>query len=247
MSLLNMFLRLSLVACCIFAVTAFANNAVSVTVNGQISNYAYSPRLTEVLAPVALTQQWYWPASRLYRTDSTEPEILRKQVLEEIDKLSSEAKEPLQQTYQMLAADIRNWRLAKRIPINLDFDLARINPVSNPRFEPGQYNLTLSTRPTQVYIFGAINRTVEMPHLGSALVDQYLIQLHISSFADKQRVWVMQPDATFNETLIQSWANKPASVMPGAVIFIPFAANVFNKEIDKLNTLLLALAVNRVL
>lgn len=247
MSLFNMFLRLNLAACCVFAVTALANSTVTVTLNGQINNYAYSPRLTEVLAPLALTQEWYWPASRLYRIDNTEPEALRKQVLDKLAKLSLEAEKPLQQAFQMLAADIESWHLAKRVAINLDFDLARVNPSANPRFEPGQYHLTLSTRPTQVHIFGAINRTVEVPHLGSALVPQYLSQLQLSPFADRQRVWIMQPDATFNEVLIQAWANQSAQVMPGAVIFIPFAANIFNKDIDRLNTLLLALAVNRVL
>lgn len=247
MSLFNMFLRLNLAACCLFAVTALANNTVSITVNGQINNFDYSPRLTEVLAPVALTQEWYWPASRLYRIDNTEPEVLRKQVLDKLAQLSLEAEKPLKQAYQLLAEDIKDWRLAKRLAISLDFDLARVNPAANPRFEPGQYHLTLSTRPTQVHIFGAINRTVEVPHLGSAFVQQYVSQLPLSAFADKQRVWIMQPDATFNEVLIQSWANQSAQVMPGAVIFIPFAANIFNKDIDRLNTLLLALAVNRVL
>lgn len=247
MNLFSTFLRLSLLAFCAFAVTAFANSKVSISINGQVNEYPYAPRLTDVLAPIALTQDWYWPASRLYRTNSPEPEQLRKQVLDKLAKLALTAEEPLKQSYQFLMSDITNWQLAKRVPIPIDFDLARINPAANPRFEAGQYLLLLSTRPTQVYIFGAVNRSIELPHLAVAPVQQYLSRLSSSAFADKQRVWIMQPDATFNETLVQAWANQPAQVMPGAVIFIPFAANIFNKDIDRLNTLLLALAVNRVL
>lgn len=253
------------VASCVFSITVFTmlpafavstpklEATVSIQLNNAEFTYAAAPRLNEVLAPVALDRQWYWPAAQLFRVSAGADSSAhiaaqtQQQILAKLTALIADAEPELQQALYALAYEIKEWQVAQRILLPIDYDLARINPAFNPRFEPGNYVLRLTERPDQVRIFGAVNSSRNTPHIGALTVEAYLAAVNLNAYADTGKVWVIQPDGQVKAALVHAAANDLVQPMPGAMLFIPFSASWFNKDLAELNTLVLSLAVNRVL
>ncbi|WP_423186047.1 capsule biosynthesis GfcC family protein [Alishewanella sp. d11] len=249
------FFNLALFSSAIASAVPASNTQAAVTIQLNEAEFTYTaaPRLNEVLAPVALDRQWYWPAAQLFRlsagASSVAPtaEQTQQQILAKLTALIADAEPELQQALYALAYEIKQWQVAERIILPIDYDLARINPAFNPRFEPGNYVLRLTERPDQVRIFGAVNSSRNTPHIGALTVEAYLAAVSLNAYADTGKVWVIQPDGHVKAALVHAAANNLVQPMPGAMLFIPFSASWFNKDLAELNTLVLSLAVNRVL
>lgn len=234
---------LSLMLVCVLPLTLSVSAKVAVTINQQQYTFNEPPRLTEVLAPVALNQAWYWPASKLFRLETTEPETEREQLLTEIARLAQLADDNLALSLASLAAEIKQWQLAKRIVLPIDYDLARVQAAANPRFEPGAYQLLLTHRVEQVTVFGAINRTLLLAHQGPDSAFSYLSQLNLSKAATSKQLWLIQPNGTV--ILLDKVKAPLVAPMPGALLFVPFANKWFSNDLNLLNQRVVALAVNR--
>ena len=222
------------------------NAAVSVEINNSIYTFENNPRLAEALAPVALQQSWYWPASTLSRLNSSRPEQQRQAVIQQLEALQGKAGPALQQQFAALQSQISSWQLAERILIPIDYDLARAKAPFNPRFEPGSYKLQLVARPEQVQFWGAVLRPIAVAHSGATAIAAYLPAVEHSAFADKSVVYLIQPNGSIAEVGVAGWNQQHTEAMPGAEVFIPFATGWFSKDINKLNQDLLALALHRV-
>lgn len=249
-----------------------ANN-VSVTVEINNSTYVFDsePRVSEVLARVALKQNWYWPASKLYRLEKTDlngfhlnetglnstsldtskvknhsPEELRATVLQQLAQLQQSAQPALQPQLTALQLQVTGWQLAKRVFIPIDYDLARAQAPFNPRFEPGIYKLQLVERPDSVVFWGAVAKTSTLVHRGATAVADYLPAIDRPAYADLSLAYIIQPDGKLIKTGVASWNRQHVEAMPGAQVYIPFASEWFGSELDNLNQNLLALALYRV-
>jgi len=137
-------------------------SATTITLNQQQLTYEDTPpRLAEIIAPIAFDAQWYWSASRLYRLNPTAETLSQQQqALVLLARLKDAANAEEQWIFEALAKDIATWPLAERIAIDIDYDRARANSAANPRFEPGQYQLTLEPRPD---MFGLLVRLILKP------------------------------------------------------------------------------------
>lgn len=229
--------------------TAAVDAAVRVSVNNQKYQYDGNPRLAEILAPVALNSNWYWPAAALYQLDSVEPELLRTELLALIEELLLKYQDDtaILQTLAAVRRQVASWRLAKRIMIKLDYDAARLRPEFNPRFDDGEYLLRLSVRPAQVHAFGAITNPGAITHQSSMAIAQYMASVEPADMAELTEMIVLQPDGTVNIAGVAYWNQTHTEAMPGAQLFLPLKTSLFNPEIEQLNQLLLKLAVHRVL
>ncbi|KKO49354.1 hypothetical protein VT06_07565 [Arsukibacterium sp. MJ3] len=240
-------LLLSAVALC--STSSFAT--VEITLNNTVYQFENEPRLDEVLAPIALQQNWYWPATKLYRVNNSDIEQQRIALLQQIDELKLHVGPALQTELTALQLQLKSWQLATRIVITIDYDLARAQAPFNPRFEPGVYKLQLFARPSTVVFWGAVQKTLTLSHSGATAVAEYLPALQRSSFADSSTVFIIQPNGQIIETGIALWNRQHIEAMPGAQVFIPFAtanftAMWFTADMDTLNKNLLALALHRV-
>jgi hypothetical protein len=222
------------------------NAVVRVEINNSSYTFVTKPRVADVLAPVALQQNWYWPASTLYRLNSSGPQQQRQAVIQQLEALQRKAEPALQQEFAALQSQISSWQLAERILISVDYDLARAQPPFNPQFEPGAYKLQLVARPEQVQFWGAVVRPIAVAHSGVTAIASYLPAVERSAFADKSVVYVIQPDGSITEVGVAGWNHQHIEAMPGAQVFIPFAVGWFGKDIDTLNQNLLELALHRV-
>ena len=226
-----------------------ARSAVQVTVDNKLYQYDNKPRLAEVLAPVALERNWYWPAAALYKLDSPEPEQLRAELLAQIAQLLLQYADDaaMQQTLHAIKTQLTSWRLAKRIAINIDYDAARIKPELNPRLDDGNYLLQLSMRPTRVYPFGAISTGSAITHQSAVALVSYAPAVQTAAQADLTKWWMLQPDGTTQAIGVAAWNQAYGEVMPGAQLFVPLKTALFNPQIEQLNQRLIELAVHRVL
>ncbi|HEY0924893.1 capsule biosynthesis GfcC family protein [Rheinheimera pacifica] len=233
----------------VLLVTPVVYGAVTVDINSNRYQFDSNPRLNEVLAPVALQSNWYWPAAALYQLDSDEPEQLRHQLLQQIVQLKQDnsANNELVTTLQSLERQVAAWRLAKRILVPIDYDFARIRPEFNPRFDSGTYLLQLKRRPANVYLFGALSSEMTVTHRSAAPAADYVVSAQTTAVADLAELMLLQPDGKVQAVGAAYWNHAHIEAMPGAQVFIPLQSQLFNSQFELLNQRLLELASHRVL
>jgi hypothetical protein len=224
--------------------------SVTVTVKQQNYVFAHEPRLVEVLAPIANQKNGYWPATTLYQADDIQLEKTRQLVINSLTTLTKryQAEDPeIVQSLEQLQTTITNWRLARRLPIIIDYDLARIMTAANPQLPEGNYILNFFPRKNTVQLFGAVNRTSHIPHQAHADVSQYITSQSLTYLADKDYATLIQADGREITVPIAYWNKKHQEVMPGSQLFVPFKQSLFHPEFASINRQIITLALNRVL
>lgn len=223
---------------------------VTVIVNQQQYVFANEPRLVEVLAPIAGQQNWYWPAAALYEVADNSLEDTRLLVLNQLSLLAEKQGQndrQLKLAIENLAADITKWRLANRLPIAIDYDLARIKSESNPQFTQGKYILRLAPRSKIVHVLGAVDYSQQIAHQPHTDISGYLTDVSFTKLADKNIVMLIQADGRVITAPAAYWNKTHQEVMPGSQLYVPFKQSLFTPELSKINQQILKLAVNRVL
>ncbi|KOR28319.1 hypothetical protein TI03_04990 [Achromatium sp. WMS1] len=227
-----------------------ANTAVTVVINGTRYNYADTPRLEEVLAPVALNQPWYWPVSRLYRVDKATVEQKRTDVLSWINRLRRERQDDgqMQLALAQVHEHITNWQLAQFIPIQIDYDQARLHRNKNPRFTQGTYILNLAPRRNTLYVSGLVAKeaVVAAPN-SSQCSGHYFNDMDKLSVANRDFVFVVQPDGVIKTLNIAYWNRECHTIMLGSQMIVPFKYELFSSELDQLNLAIVKLATYRII
>jgi hypothetical protein len=227
--------------------TAIAS--VTVTINQDQYVFAHEPRLVEVLTPIANQANWYWPSAALYRVDNIVLEEKRKLLINSISNLVQRYRidEPkVAKSLEQLQANITNWRLAKRLPIKIDYDLARMINAANPQLPKGEYILSLSPRINTVQLIGAVKKTGEIPHLPHTDISEYIVNHHLAGLANKNMVMLIQADGRLIESPAAYWNKTHQEVMPGSQLFVPFKQSLFKPEFANINRQMLTLALSRV-
>ena len=219
---------------------------VRITVNNTLYMYKTPPSMVEVLTPVALNENWYWSASKLYQLPAAEIEQERAELLAELDALKAGLDAEAQDAINALQYFMRQWRLAKRILLPIDYDRARLATDFNRRFDHGEYILQLSRRPSTVTFWGALQATTTLNHKGVSAIADYIPALPLSPFADANTVWLVQPHGVVAEVGVARWNTQHVEAMPGAFVYVPFAFGWFNAEMQQLNQRLVALSLHRV-
>jgi hypothetical protein len=223
--------------------------SVTVVVNKEQYEFTHEPRLVEVLAPIADQGKWYWLGSALYRADDIQLEKTRESLLGNILTLSKRYRTEQPKTarsLEQLRATISSWTIARRLPVKIDYDLARIVASANPRLPHGKYILKLTPRMDTVQLFGAINETVNLPHRAHADVSEYMTGQQLTNLADKDRVIILQADGRKIIAPVAYWNKTHQEVMPGSQLFVPFKQTLFQSEFDTINQQIMTLALNRV-
>ena len=233
--------------CCSLLLTSLTLNAtVKVQVNQHDLQFDAPPTLVQVLEPVALTNNWYWPAAKLYRLSGLSAEEQRTEVLQLLEQFKQGQPAETAAELSSLQYQLKQWRLAERVIVPIDYDRARIEPSYNPRFEPGQYLLQLVKRPLTVQFWGALTNVLELPHRGGTAIADYVSALSYSKLADSSVVYVIQPNGSVIKSGVAAWNLQHVEAMPGARVFVPFSTSSFSSEAQRLNDSLLALALQRV-
>ena len=239
----------SLICVVLVLVSSSVNGATIITINDVTYTFNKPPRLADVLAPVALQEDWYWPASNLFLLKDTEINKKRDEVIAKLEKLhlsvSSKAKE--QQALTTFIKQIKEWKLAKRVQLVIDYDFARIEANLNPMFEEGNYLLNLVTRPSKINVFGALSGETTISHKNVADVSDYLSELSVLHHGNKDYVYIIQADCKAMQVPYAYWNKGHQEIMPGSQLYIPFKTQFFATDNQQLNEQIVFLATNRIL
>ena len=238
--------RLSLLASFAFN-TAVAS--VTVTINQDQYVFAHEPRLVEILTPIANQANWYWPSATLYQVDNIQLEEKRQLLITSLSNLIQRYRTQNPETaksIEQLQASITNWRLAQRLPIKIDYDLARMVAAANPQLPKGEYILSLRPRINTVQLFGAVNNTGAVPHLPYTDISGYITNHNLLGLANKDVVIIIQADGRLIKSPAAYWNKTHQEVMPGSQIFVPFKQSLFKPEFTTINQQIITLALNRV-
>ncbi|WJG09490.1 capsule biosynthesis GfcC family protein [Aliiglaciecola sp. LCG003] len=229
---------------CLICTSFYAKASVQVELNGSTYQFTVNPRLTEVLAPVALKSDWYWPASQIFKLGSADIESTR---LELINKLAEKGKGAgkHKKAFQNTINQVKSWQLAKRIKMEVDFDFARFSLAHNPQFEDGRYVIALSERKTALTIFGALEESRKIEYKDNQCIQDVISQYNKSAYAEEDFVYVIYPNTQVYKMPVAYWNKECSQVMPGSQIFIPFREFQFLSEIEQLNWAIANLAINR--
>jgi hypothetical protein len=223
--------------------------SVTVTVKQQEYVFTHEPLLVEVLAPIAAQKNWYWPSAALYQEGGNQLEEMRQSLLNNLSALTKRyqtEKPKIGQSIKQLEATIASWRLARRFPIKINYDLARIVAAENPRLPEGNYILDHSTRMDTVQLFGEVIKTSNVPHLAHADASEYITRQTLTNLANKDYVMLIQADGREITIPVAYWNKNHQEVMPGSQLFVPFKESLFHPEFALINQQIMTLALNRV-
>jgi len=226
----------------VFIASADAN--VTVKINSEIYSYVSEPRLLEVLEPVALKQNWYWPSAKLFRAEQSAVQQRRNEIFQHLSELSQSNADKSAE-FETLIGQLRDWQLAERVLLNIDFELTRFSLQHNPKFESGAYLMSLTSRPNTLYVFGAVNEDFKLPLPNNQCLRDTLAGTQKLSIADKNVVYLILPSGSFQKVPIAYWNHQCVIAPPGALIYVPIAENQWSEQMSSLNQSIASLAKNR--
>lgn len=218
---------------------------LSTPLSEQHKVFTTTPRLTEVLADVGALSPWYWPASTLYQLNTPATTLLKQRAHAELTLLLSSASPAEVPTLTALRAGLGRWTLAQRKTVSIDYDLARLKASANPGFAKGDYLMQLTTRPTNITVFGAVPEQ-QLPLLAATDVRAYLQHISLPAYAETGWFTLLQADGRMLRVNTLTAASEPIEAMPGSIIIVPFKTAFLSSRYNALNGLLLELALHRV-
>jgi hypothetical protein len=223
----------------------FSVAQVQVQINKDVYNFDLAPRLAEVLTPIANSAEWYWPSAQLYNLNAASIEKQRQTLIQQLRNDSS-ANEAKQEAYEALINQLSAWRLADRIQIKIDFDLARVSPAQNPKFDNGEYLLRLSTRPSTFEVFGAVMRPSTLKVTNNTCIRDILADVIRLQSADHNQVYIISPTGQIEIAPIAYWNHRCVVPMPGSSLYIPLQENQWFEHASIINQQVASLALNRI-
>lgn len=218
---------------------------VNVQINDKTYQYVDSPRLTNVLEPVAFEKQWYWSNAKLFNLDSGEINALRDRLIVSLDNIQASSGN-ITNAYSQLAQQVKSWKLAHRINIRIDYDLARYTLKNNPIFEAGNYLITLSERPKHIKIFGAVSKPLSKDYQNNTCVHDVLKNVKLSDEADKSIVYLIESSGVVQKAPIAYWNKNCVIAKPGSMVYVPLEEDQIFKQNSELNLAIVHLAKNRI-
>lgn len=228
--------------------TAFSSSQaqeVKIHLNGAIDIYKFEPTLEQVLKRHVDQEHWYWPASTLFRKSNEPQEIERTEILAQLALVKSDVtSEDADTAITSLMEVIKEWKLASNMGISLDYDLVRLKEANNPIVNFGEYFLQLRKRPTKIQYFGFVSEAGELLHQSATDVSKYLKEIEYSDFADRDYVYVINPNGKVEKAKVAYWENEHFEVAPGSTIYVPLKETLFS-NFANLNLKIATLAGNR--
>ncbi|CAH0064285.1 capsule biosynthesis GfcC family protein [Stenotrophomonas geniculata] len=120
-----------------------------------------------------------------------------------------------------------------RTPIAGPARLIQVQPANNPILATGD-RLRFPLQPRTITVMGAVEQECELPHVPQRDARDYMGDCHPSPLADRNDIYVIQPDGRIQQLGIGLWNRAdPQAVAPGGTVFVPVRASLI-KHIDPL-------------
>ncbi|WP_160296937.1 capsule biosynthesis GfcC family protein [Photobacterium halotolerans] len=178
-------------------------------------------------------QSLYWSGAFLWKADHRAKQAIALQqqtVDKQLRALADHwrysrpaASETLIQLAQSLASPVPG----ERIFLPLDRDRVRIVADNNPVLN-GPFVFQLTTRPDTIKVTGALRlptgntADISLPWQERQDAAGYLKQVKALSVANRDYVWVIQPDGKAEQHSIAYWNRQHQDIAPGAILYLAF-------------------------
>ncbi|MGF1834815.1 capsule biosynthesis GfcC family protein [Photobacterium sanguinicancri] len=225
-------------------------------------NYASAVRTEQVLKDAQLqiakhsllTTPVYWLQAAIF----TQPLDQQKSTLLALITAKQSEYDITDERYTALAAlhqFISSSHFAKRAPLQLDYDQARITSNANPLLSD-ELTLQLPARSQQVWVLGAVTEAGAVKWQQRQSTAEYLEQAKAISAAENDTAVVIQPDGKIQTHPIAYWNERHHDIAPGAIIYLPFTGGWLTpldnlgfdaSEFNKINQDVVSLLRERVL
>lgn len=236
---------LKYIVLCGSMLSMLAHSSVEIAINDTAYRYKNNPRLSEVLAPVAFLDSWYWPQSKLFRLNTKNAQALRSEVLNMLAQQKRSQNEHAA-LYENITQQLLSWEIADRVTVKIDFELSRISSAHNPRLDSAGFQLLLSKRPEHLYVFGALDNPQRIPYEDNTCIEQIMTQIKVSKIAHKSHLILISPQGNVSEAQTAYWNNECTLVMPVTMIYVPLQESLLSQQPNIINNKIAELAVNRI-
>lgn len=233
----------------LFVLSSKSFAVIQVTTSDNKRQYLNPVKMSLVMHLQGGKGDWYWPACALFEENSAEVELLRKQIIQQIDDLmvGLPAGADRAITLSSLRRQIQSWNLAKRLPFIINHDLARLDSKYNPMFKEGNYLLRLVKRPKNIWISGFLFSPGSYVYKPQSTASGIVNDVHLQAEADNDFVYVISPQGKISKQNIAYWGKTFNQIMPGSQIFVPLSESLLDTRYESLNRMIAELAVHRVL
>lgn len=207
-------------------------NPLPVTVEGQVAHpgaqsLPAGARLVQALEQAAPLPTAYLLGGALLRERERTPQLRLKAGLEhDLQQWQAGGEDTaLAQAARILQAQLAPLPVTGRVmPQSLELRWLQVRAEENRPLEAGD-RLALPARPTQVRVLGVVARPCTLAHVPLRAARDYLAACPPLAAADKDRVYVIQPDGQVFERGIALWNREdPLPLAPGAVLYVPLDA-----------------------
>lgn len=235
-----------------------AAGAVQVHASGTVA-HAGSLELTgparisdAALAAQPLPQAYLLGAAWLRPGLLVTQQRLKAGVLFDLASLQRYARADGQQELATTASAMHDWInslpvTGRQSPALLDPRAVEVNAPENRAVAAGD-NFYYPLRPTTIRVVGAVERACTLPLVPLQDARSYLPACAISDAADRDTIYVIQPDGCVFVQGIASWnRSAPVSLAPGALIYVPLRAGAVQPIDPTLNADIAAFLATQVL
>lgn len=237
----------------VFALSAAAvcgaQESLTVQVSGAVlapDTYSFTPgaRLHDASRAAQVSTQ-AWPlGAALLRQSAIEPQLrLKAGVLFDlrVNRVHAIAEEQpaLEALIDRLEGAVEALPVTGRVVAQLN-PLQQLLLTNNDLLESGDH-IFYPTRAAQVIVTGAVEQDCRLEFVPTQQPVEYLHQCARLPVADRNAVYVIQPDGTHQLRGIAHWNAEPANVAVGAVLYVPIKPGQLAAETPDLNQELAAL------
>ena len=132
-----------------------------------------------------------------------------------------------------LDAQVQPLQVTGRVPAQLDpFQLLILQ--NNELLQAGD-SLVYPTRPAHVRVMGAATEDCHLAFDPALALKDYLRQCPPHAAADRNLVYIVQPDGNVEEVGIAHWNEQQVNIAVGAVVFRPLNSRMLSPETVDLN------------
>lgn len=202
-----------------------------VTVEGQVAHpgpqqLPAGARLAQALEPAAPLPSAYWLGAALLREHERTAQLRLKAGLRfDLQQWQAGDDAALAQAAAALQAQLEPLPVTGRVaPQSLELRWLQVSAQDNRPLAAGD-RLILPARPRQVQVLGAVTQPCTLAHAPLRTARDYLADCPRLPAADRDRVYVIQPDGRVVEHGIALWNREDAlTLAPGARLYVPLAA-----------------------
>lgn len=211
-----------------------------------ILQFSQPPRWQQVLEELQareLDASW---AQLTKPSEQAQLEQLRSELLSDLHTLGQtwarQGKYTLLNSAVAMAAQLTSLPLVARQDVSMSLDQVRLNANLNPLLR-GDYQLQLAPRPDSVFAQGLVRLPGKRPFVNGGFAYDYGRRLSLLAGAEKNLVWIIQPDGQVMSSPVDPFSPEFIGVAPGATLYVGFAK--LPKKFADLNQRIMTLFANR--